>query len=305
MPEASVVEKALCAAASSRDPRRWIREALTAVSEETGAHCVVCVSDEYDVVGAVGIGNGALTHLRKMIREAKTPSVLVGADDNCRAGRVLDLPGGGWAILSPKTASEPRKATLAFLSVASGAVGLFKASITDDLTGLLSRSAFERSVERAIRRAKPPSDNERRMLSAGTPPVLILCDLDNFHAVNEKFGHDIGDEVLRQATRVIRSMVKSSDDVARLGRGDEIGILLVDVIDEETGNAVAERIREALATDEGIRSILGGDPLTASFGVAIWRVGMTSRDLFRKADEALLAAKGGGRNRVVAAGTAA
>jgi diguanylate cyclase (GGDEF)-like protein len=159
-------------------------------------------------------------------------------------------------------------------------------SLTDPLTGLANRRWLEQRLDEEL-------DRVRRY---GRPLCLALLDIDHFKAVNDRFGHAAGDEVLRKLAALLLSERRSTDLVCRYG-GEELVLILPETW---PGDAVglAERIR---ARTEG--GILGyhadGAPITVSIGIA----GTSSeRDLpstlFAAADAALYRAKSDGRNQV-------
>jgi diguanylate cyclase (GGDEF)-like protein len=159
---------------------------------------------------------------------------------------------------------------------------------TDGLTGLLNHRAFkERSVE-AISRAQ----RSRRPLS------LIITDIDHFKAVNDTYGHATGDDVIRAVAEVLATSVRDVDVPARYG-GEEFAILLEDTSTAEASR-LAERIRQRV---QAIRFQSGDSPfsVTLSLGIAELEAPDLSA-LFVAADDALYAAKNGGRNRVVCHG---
>jgi two-component system, cell cycle response regulator len=129
--------------------------------------------------------------------------------------------------------------------------------------------------------------------------VLVLADIDDFKRVNDRFGHQSGDLVLREFARILRESVREVDLPVRFG-GEEFALLLPDT-DLTGGMQLAERLRSALAevripTDEGeIRA-------TASFGVAAYVPGAADEELLIEADACLYRAKAGGKNRVVTGG---
>ena len=132
-----------------------------------------------------------------------------------------------------------------------------------------------------------------------SPLCLVLADLDNFKRINDKFGHPVGDEILKRFTSALTQNVKGRDTVARFG-GEEFAIILPDTT---MGNAyhLAERIRNDLNGQGWMREITGyaSTPLTASFGIAQLREEDTAEDLLKRADAKLLEAKRNGRNQVV------
>jgi diguanylate cyclase (GGDEF)-like protein len=162
---------------------------------------------------------------------------------------------------------------------------LIRLAMIDPLTGLFNRRAFFERAHRAIVRA-----------SASSRPAAILFDMDHFKRINDTYGHDVGDLVLRDVARVAASdrMI-----VGRLG-GEEFAILLEES-NLHTGLGVAEGLRakmSALAFD----TARGRLSLTCSFGVSEWEPGENIDQLLKRADTALYEAKSGGRNRVMAAG---
>ncbi len=190
-------------------------------------------------------------------------------------------------------APEPVIATLALLAAVVSIVLALQAAelhhrdeaILDPLTGLLNRHALaprfaELSVQARVTRQ---------------PVCLMLCDIDNFKAVNDEHGHDRGDAALRDVAYALRKQLRSFELVYRLG-GEEFLVVLPGV-DLAEGLEVAERVRAAVE-----RSAPAGIPITISLGVSAARGEQVAYDtLFKAADTALYAAKRHGRNRVAAA----
>jgi diguanylate cyclase (GGDEF)-like protein len=163
-----------------------------------------------------------------------------------------------------------------------------EAAVRDQLTGLLNRRFFDEAVETAYAAAE----------RSGTELSLIVLDLDRFSEVNNQHGHAVGDAVLKRVARAMVGAVRTSDIVARYG-GEEF-VVIAPASNRDDAVRLAERIRAAVAAD-AYRPIDGlMIPLTISAGVAS-RIGdeADGRALFRAADSALLAAKRGGRDRVV------
>ena len=125
---------------------------------------------------------------------------------------------------------------------------------------------------------------------------MIVADLDDFKNVNDRFGHQAGDEVLRSFAEVLQGRIRGIDLAARLG-GEEFAILLPET-DAAGAEALAENLRLAVANlavpigDEQIR-------VTASFGVAAFPESHSADDLMTAADLALYSAKRHGKDRVV------
>jgi diguanylate cyclase (GGDEF)-like protein/excisionase family DNA binding protein len=149
---------------------------------------------------------------------------------------------------------------------------------TDGLTGLLNHATFEDHLERAVR--------------DGADFGLIMLDLDDFREINNRMGHQVGDENLRRIASALTRSGRDSDLVFRYG-GDEFAFLLPHT-DAAGAMAVAERARTAV-------KLLGG-PVTASFGVATYPLdGTTAAEVLLAADRASFLAKRLGRDRVATA----
>ena len=161
---------------------------------------------------------------------------------------------------------------------------------TDGLTDLANRRHFEETLAGEISRA------ERFDGSL----ALVLADLDDFKQVNDRYGHQAGDDVLREFAAVLRDTVRDIDLAARYG-GEEFAVLLPQT-DPEGAERLAERLREAMANRR--LAIVPGTAftVTASFGVAAFPEAPTGAALFAAADEALYRAKSAGKNCVVCAG---
>jgi diguanylate cyclase (GGDEF)-like protein len=135
--------------------------------------------------------------------------------------------------------------------------------------------------------------NARR---AASQLSLIVLDLDRFSAVNNEYGHAVGDAVLLRVARAIKGAVRDGDVVVRYG-GEEF-VVIAPGTDGEGAVVAAERIRQAVAAS-GTEPVDGRlVPLTISAGVACLVDETDGRSLFRAADSALLAAKRAGRDRV-------
>lgn len=160
---------------------------------------------------------------------------------------------------------------------------------TDQLTGLPNRRSFEEEFSRMI------NETDR----FGRESALVIVDVDHFKKVNDTYGHDAGDQVLKAVGATLTAMARTTDKVARLG-GEELAILLPQT-DREGALEAAERCRRAIEALV-VRTNAGEVRVTASFGVAMYqeRSGAAGA-LFDRADQALYSAKHGGRNRVVMA----
>ncbi len=155
---------------------------------------------------------------------------------------------------------------------------LARLALTDQLTGLPNRRAWEEALQRELARASRD----------GNPVCVAVIDLDEFKAFNDRHGHQAGDRLLAEAARAWQAQLRASDLLARYG-GEEFAAL-IPAWPMETAVAVVERLRRA--TPSG---------LTASAGVASWNREETAAELFGRADAALYAAKQAGRDRTIAA----
>jgi diguanylate cyclase (GGDEF)-like protein len=129
--------------------------------------------------------------------------------------------------------------------------------------------------------------------------ALIFCDIDNFKVVNDRYGHLVGDDVLRRVGQVLAASIRRGDVAARYG-GDEFAVLLLDA-DDTKALEVAERIRQRVGE---LRVGPGVDSITVSLGFAtLPRDGADNEELLASAARATDAAKERGRDLVVQAGT--
>jgi len=157
----------------------------------------------------------------------------------------------------------------------------------DELTGLGNRRYFMRRGEEAVRLAA----------RHGRPLALLMIDLDNFKAVNDRHGHAAGDDLLEFLAVNLSVHTRATDTCARIG-GEEFAIILPETAHGEA-LTTAERIREAVArtpvpTDQSAEPLA----ITVSIGVSALAPGQSLDGLLAQADRALYEAKGSGRNRV-------
>jgi diguanylate cyclase (GGDEF)-like protein len=155
-------------------------------------------------------------------------------------------------------------------------------AITDSLTGLFNRRGVEKSMANEVSRA-------RRL---GTSLSCILLDVDSFKAVNDTLGHQAGDQVLREISRLLKKTVRAYDTVGRWG-GDEF-LMLLPGVELEQAQRLAERVRAAVEA----RKIDGVGGTTISAGVATLGSDYNFDGTLRAADQRLYQAKQAGRNRI-------
>src|SRR3954447_6760649 len=154
----------------------------------------------------------------------------------------------------------------------------------DALTGLPNRALFHNRVAHAIARA------ERRPVQ----PAVLFLDLDGFKWINDAFGHQVGDELLRQAGDRLLACLRESDTCARLG-GDEFGVLIDDAADHGALVRAAEGMLQAVGSRYDLPGI--DTCTTVSIGIARAEQGTDVDTLLRNADLAMYMAKGAGKGR--------
>jgi diguanylate cyclase len=164
-----------------------------------------------------------------------------------------------------------------------------KASITDALTGLLNRRAFDNELNNIIEVAE--------VYPQGV--VLLMMDLDHFKRINDNFGHLVGDKVLRYTSALMKQHVEENHLVARYG-GEEMAVIMPDT-SRDKGIQIANKIRVALAKSRLQRKDNGESigEITISIGAAQLKSSDTIDSLIGRADECLYKAKESGRNRVI------
>ncbi len=166
-----------------------------------------------------------------------------------------------------------------------------KEALTDGLTNLANRKAFDAEIRRVAEEAQ----------ENGTTFCLALLDIDHFKSFNDNYGHQVGDQVLRLVARTLVEGVKGRDIAARFG-GEEFAIILPDT-NLPAGVKVGDYLRKAVAGKEVINRNTGDvlGRITLSGGVAQYIAGESIEDLIERTDAALYTAKHNGRNQVAAA----
>lgn len=158
---------------------------------------------------------------------------------------------------------------------------LVSQSIQDELTHIGNRKLYDDVVTKQITLA------QRYM----HPFSLILLDIDFFKKINDSLGHDVGDKVLKEYTRLISSILREVDSFCRIG-GEEF-VIILPYTTRDKAYLLAQKLRSRVEEHKQVTSI------TMSFGVVEYVKGDDQDTLFKRADNALYKAKEGGRNRVV------
>jgi diguanylate cyclase (GGDEF)-like protein len=157
---------------------------------------------------------------------------------------------------------------------------------TDGLTGLLNKRTLIEEAERRLKAAD----------RFGKSVSLLVTDIDHFKRVNDTYGHDVGDVVIKGLGEVLKRVKRDTDVVGRFG-GEEF-VIVCEQTDEEGAMNLAERIRKELEVT-AFQTELGPLSVTCSVGVATFpAAGRSWEALFKATDEALYVSKRGGRNRV-------
>jgi len=155
-------------------------------------------------------------------------------------------------------------------------------SETDSLTGIANRRAFMEKIEEAVKISQ----------NFNYPLSVILFDIDNFKKVNDTYGHDVGDEVLKEITKIVSNQLRKTDFFARWG-GEEFMIILENT-ELEDAVQLAERLRKTI---EAYKFKKVGY-ITVSFGVTEFKSNEDIDSLLKRLDELLYKAKKKGKNRV-------
>lgn len=160
-------------------------------------------------------------------------------------------------------------------------------AVTDGLTKLYNRHYLDTHLKNLLKQA----------VETGRPLAMLIMDMDHFKQVNDTYGHDVGDEVLRQLAALIVQTIRSADLAARYG-GEEFVILMPET-DAARAYEGAERIRKIVETTPfKVSHDVGAINKTISIGVSWLEQGDTPESLLKRADNALYQSKNSGRNKV-------
>ena len=162
-------------------------------------------------------------------------------------------------------------------------------SMTDPLTGIANRRHFEAALAVAHEQA----------LKRREPLALVLMDVDNFKQFNDRFGHVMGDQVLRLVVSAMRDVLRPGATLARFG-GEEFVMILPGLL-LEPAVSLAEDIRRSIETKELLKRSTGASlgRVTISLGVVTLQADESANALLQRADRCLYAAKRAGRNRTI------
>lgn len=158
-----------------------------------------------------------------------------------------------------------------------------KRSITDPLTQLYNRYKLNYELDRQY----------KRLEETGETFVLLLIDLDFFKAINDQYGHDVGDQVLQIVAKILKASCRTTDTVGRWG-GEEFMVIYPD-IDLNNGFILAEKLRLFIKESEELKKY----KLTASIGISVSKQGLPLDQLIKNVDSALYQAKNSGRDQTI------
>lgn len=163
---------------------------------------------------------------------------------------------------------------------------LKKAALLDPLTGLANRRFLDAQLLTCL------GDSKRH----GFPFAAVFADIDHFKKVNDNFGHNTGDEVLKMVATTLKANVRLSDTAGRWG-GEEFLLILQHLREEELGS-IADKLR-TLVEQSFLQTDQGALRVTISMGASMYRQGEPIQSLLERADGLLYEAKAAGRNRVI------
>ncbi|MFB4204978.1 hypothetical protein KBTX_01517 [wastewater metagenome] len=228
------------------------------------------------ILGPIGVLESAMNRVR---RGDLTPAALPSAPGEI--GRLIQHFDSMAGAIRSQTSELERK-------VAERTEALHNLARIDPLTELSNRRGMTELIVETIAR----STRDHHAFG------VIWLDLDHFKSLNDSLGHSAGDRALTEVARLLRASLRDYDHAARWG-GDEF-LVLLSPCDARILGQIAERIRASIESDA--RSV--GQPLTVSVGAYLARPGEDMERVLRRADEALYAAKAGGRNGLRIAGRA-
>src|SRR5688500_12050276 len=261
---------------------------IDVVGVSNGAAALVSLqrSRPHLVVADINARGLRMRELGKMLAQSDDgiPLVLVGSERATLAARRAALQNGAFDYFEFPAEIELLIERTHQLVMLRQKIDQLRADADlDSLTGLANRRRFRVALAREVERWR----------RYGSPCALLMLDIDHLKQVNDKFGHPVGDMVIRQIAQTLREVSRDNDTAARLG-GEEFALLLAGV-DLQRAVAAAERLRVVL----GGKGVEGVGSVTVSIGVAGCPENATSeRMLYSASDGALYVSKNAGRDRV-------
>ena len=245
------------------------------------------ISDSTDMSGEDF--QSTLTKIAETQEEvSKVFEINMGSPESTKS--ILDQANQALATLSMETVRHAYETSVKADGLASRNQQLQELAERDALTGLYNRAHLDRILEKEFHWAK-----ER-----GIPMSLVFCDIDNFKEINDRYGHQAGDQVLAGVAKTVSEQIRKMDTLTRFG-GEEL-VLLLPNTDRSGAGIISERIRQAVATET--RGVASGKSVhvTVSLGYATQSPEEPfdgTAEILRAADEALYQAKHAGKNRSV------
>ena len=270
--------------------RQWFKSHLGVDTQETPREVAFCAHAicEQDVMVIQDAVEDQRFSDNPLVTEDPKIRFYAGAPLQDNAGHIL----GALCVIdrTPRQIDEDQRAVLRDLaSIVMDAMHLRRLAAVDPLTGLPNRRHFLELCEQENRRA----------CRYGNELTVGLLDIDCFKQINDQYGHDAGDAVLKAMSYVAGQAVREHDTVCRYG-GEEFALLMPHATLDQA-EAITGRLRE-LVSEEKVDVPSGQINFTISAGVTPFRVGEeTIHDALKRADQALYDAKAQGRNRVICA----
>ena len=237
------------------------------------------------------------SQLRSLERTRHTPMLMLAdIEDRQRILRGLDLGANDYIVrpidkneIIARVRTQVRHKRYAD-NLRNNVQAAIEMAVVDPLTGLHNRRYLESHLIALLEQAG----------QKGRPLSVMMLDIDHFKRVNDSYGHDAGDEVLKAFAARIKAVVRGADLMCRFG-GEEF-IIVMPETRLPVAEVIAERVRKAVASapfaiEKGLRAI----PVTVSIGIADRGADGHPDALFKRADQALYLSKNAGRNRVTAA----
>ncbi len=259
---------------------------------------------EQNAVTNVGQGiQSELTKIAKSVNDMNKGTVKYGASLSKSMSEMEDVPGGKAlkviissllaetnesAARNNSTQQQLRESAKTVQRLQTTLDTVRRESLTDMLTNIGNRKSFEENLKAAIKNA---DSNESEF-------CLVIGDIDHFKGFNDKWGHHVGDQVLKAVAHSIKTRVGEAGSTARYGGEEFVIILPGSTLDK--AEALTDTIRQSIALRNMKRKSTGEliSKITCSFGVAKYRHKEHRNELLERADEALYRSKANGRNRI-------